>query len=1234
MRGVKKFLIISLAVTMVIQFFGVGFFVKPEKARAVGNTYYVSSSTGDDSRSAADAQSPETPWAHHPKDINATGNADTVTLNSGDTIVMRRGDTWWNTYINNNTAGLITTSVSGFANTGQENTLPVISGALSPDVLEWTPDGSSYSTPIVTEPKVVTSEAPLTLNNGATNTVASGEWDWDGGTLWVNSAEDLGSIQISQQTFIINASTQNQAFSNLSIRSSNSTAGAVLSAGANNIFNNLSIRWFHKHGIYPNTGSGQQVINCEVELLNIGSTTSHGIYVIAPSASVQGNTVTGSASNATSQSGIYVSGSSSVQVLGNTVTGVTGTGIYLTGSNGTSGAPSSVSNNTLTNNGYASVQIISSSYVTADNNVISGSLGTVGARGIYASAAPNLTISDNTIDGSPTNAASQYGINVTGSSPSTISGNTIRDDAGGGLALLASSHSSTISNNTLTNNTALGMILQNSNDLSVHNNTISGTTGAYGIQLDNANNGDVYSNTVHGNGSGNYPGGSGGGIQLSGSSSSNDIYLNNIYSNYLGLLQQNGATGKLNRIYYNIFRNSTVNSIDISNDGSSADEYTEIFNNTVIHHPSGLNDAAYTGHAIDFQIDAKRGKTANNIIGFISTTEPDTGCSGSNCNGLCFSLTTEDILQVLTDYNFYADLTSAGSALLGKLNNTQYDNLAGFVSALQADDIVKDLDGGTSPEGNSLDGDPKFSDLDENNFTLLYDSPAIDAGVAVSGITTDYLGNPIYGAPDIGAFEYQPPFTIGTDEIDIAGGARIYSDGKFRSKTTEGDEKADLSIQPVDGFATEDYSEWMDVSISEWGGASEDYRREWTENSSNASLETLHVVGDLAPETYYRVSTDGWTHTGQTNGAGELEFTYNGGYSEHTFTLVSYDLPVLTEVTPVSSYTNDTTPSYVVSSNKAGPLSLFGDCATGTNLLAIGDNTITFNALSEGLHNNCTLTVLDAVGGVTSAALSISPFTVDKTAPALTLTSPTSDSYTTSNSSISVVGSSSDSLAGIATLSINGVSISNPASFTATVSNLVIGSNTITIVATDNAGNVTTRTLTVTRQLPPQVNNLVDIVTAASGISTTPTVTDSSYPAFSITDPSTNRNTTVTAGTIPTFNTQYPVLKGHTTPYATVTIEIHSNPFTVETTADENGDWEYALSNPLDFGEHTVKITVKEKDTNTLISENTYKINIVEKAETKAPATESNTENSMLVWIILGVVIIGGAFVALKTAKK
>lgn len=58
---------------------------------------------------------------------------------------------------------------------------------------------------------------------------------------------------------------------------------------------------------------------------------------------------------------------------------------------------------------------------------------------------------------------------------------------------------------------------------------------------------------------------------------------------------------------------------------------------------------------------------------------------------------------------------------------------------------------------------PQFVNADASNFHLQSDSPCIDAGISVSGVSNDFDGNPRPQGPgyDIGAFEYQPGGVLG-----------------------------------------------------------------------------------------------------------------------------------------------------------------------------------------------------------------------------------------------------------------------------------------------------------------------------------------------------------------------------------------------------------------------------------------------------------------------------------------
>jgi peptidoglycan hydrolase-like protein with peptidoglycan-binding domain len=105
--------------------------------------------------------------------------------------------------------------------------------------------------------------------------------------------------------------------------------------------------------------------------------------------------------------------------------------------------------------------------------------------------------------------------------------------------------------------------------------------------------------------------------------------------------------------------------------------------------------------------------------------------------------------------------------------------------------------------------------------------------------------------------------------------------------------------------------------------------------------------------------------------------------------------PIISEITAVSSPTNDVTPTYIFTTNEAGTISYGGACSSATTSATVGSNTITFNTLFEGTHSNCTITVTDASSN-TSIPLSVTAFTVDTSAPTVSLLSPTDNATSVS----------------------------------------------------------------------------------------------------------------------------------------------------------------------------------------------------------------------------------------------
>ena len=90
--------------------------------------------------------------------------------------------------------------------------------------------------------------------------------------------------------------------------------------------------------------------------------------------------------------------------------------------------------------------------------------------------------------------------------------------------------------------------------------------------------------------------------------------------------------------------------------------------------------------------------------------------------------------------------------------------------------------------------------------------------------------------------------------------------------------------------------------------------------------------------------------------------------------------PSLTAVTQVVTPSNDTTPSYVFTTNEAGTITTNISAGFSTSASAAnGNNTVTYNTLAEGTYESKTVTVTDAAGNASS--LTLTTFVVDTTAP-------------------------------------------------------------------------------------------------------------------------------------------------------------------------------------------------------------------------------------------------------------
>jgi RHS repeat-associated protein len=117
---------------------------------------------------------------------------------------------------------------------------------------------------------------------------------------------------------------------------------------------------------------------------------------------------------------------------------------------------------------------------------------------------------------------------------------------------------------------------------------------------------------------------------------------------------------------------------------------------------------------------------------------------------------------------------------------------------------------------------------------------------------------------------------------------------------------------------------------------------------------------------------------------------------------------------------------------------------------------------TEGASQVVSATATDAIGESATASVTLK---IDKTAPTLAITSPANNS-TVTTSSLPVSGTVADSLSGVAAVTCNGAAATvQSGTFSCTVT-LTNGSNTITVQATDVAGNSSTQTITVSFGTP------------------------------------------------------------------------------------------------------------------------------------------------------------------------
>jgi len=230
-----------------------------------------------------------------------------------------------------------------------------------------------------------------------------------------------------------------------------------------------------------------------------------------------------------------------------------------------------------------------------------------------------------------------------------------------------------------------------------------------------------------------------------------------------------------------------------------------------------------------------------------------------------------------------------------------------------------------------------------------------------------------------------------------------------------------------------------------------------TPSASNTN-KTFSVTpsDNLSSETSYKIRVTTLVKDVVGNSMSNSYTTSNG------FTSADVTAPILSQVTAITTPTNDNTSSYTFSSTEAGTITYGGSCSSDNTSATTDNNTVTFNALADGTYDNCTITVTDSTSNA-SSTLDVNTFVVDTTAPILAevtaVTTPDND--TTPAFTFSSTEAGTITYGGSCTSSTTSASSDNNSITFSTLSDGTY--DNCTVMVTDNASNSSNPPLEITR---------------------------------------------------------------------------------------------------------------------------------------------------------------------------
>jgi len=468
---------------------------------------------------------------------------------------------------------------------------------------------------------------------------------------------------------------------------------------------------------------------------------------------------------------------------------------------------------------------ISNCWITGNVAATSGE----GKGGGIGSADVSPVISNNLIENNTARSGSDYsqgkggGIWVQGGS-ATISNNTIKNNIGrdgsegngygGGIGFNNLSAAATISGNTISNNTA-------GTNISDHT--------CYGGGISIVSNGSytISDNNIENNVASTGPGeGYGGGLHIDGGSGDITVTDNTFYDN---TVSSNAAANKPNHQGGGLY--SYRGSVSVKNN---------IFNyNTVLSNSADASNTAMGG-GIYFHSSA----TIENNTFYANADVSFSNTGGVGSGFYCYYAPSSFKNNLFVNHATSVRANSDGKAIATSDQGQFTVSYCGFYNN---DTNIGDY---ALTGSNNITSNPQFIDAGNADFTLLYNSPCIEAGNG--NYTYSESDNHDYGWKyDLGAEEYAGSRAA----VTVSGSGTVFFGGKVRAKvnvTTQGTLSAlDITVHENETHtnAPNSVKRWYSITAT-GSGATTDLTLSYKDSELNGETESALK--------FYRRNSSSW----------------------------------------------------------------------------------------------------------------------------------------------------------------------------------------------------------------------------------------------------------------------------------------------------------------------------------------------------------------------------------------